>query len=80
MARWEAGLIVLFGIELGAAISLATLVPFSAVLTGSATPYIPPLAFGGIVAVTAALGFLTSQLPTRLALQAEPAEAIGLRE
>jgi putative ABC transport system permease protein len=80
MARWEAGLIVLFGIGLGAAISLATLVPFSAVLTGSATPYVPPLAFGGIVAVTAALGFLASQLPTRLALRAEPAEAIGLRE
>jgi putative ABC transport system permease protein len=80
MARWEAGLVVLVGIGLGTAISLATLIPFSAVITGSSFPYIPPPAFAGLITVTALLGLLASQLPTRLALRAEPAEAIGLRE
>jgi putative ABC transport system permease protein len=80
MARWEAGIVVVVGIGLGSAIALATLVPFSAAVTGSATPHIPPSALGGLVAVTAALGFLASQLPTRFALRTQPAEAIGLRE
>lgn len=80
MARWEAGVVILVGIGLGAVIALATLVPFSSAVTGSPTPYIPPLALAGIVAVTAALGFLASQLPTRFALRTQPTEAIGLRD
>ena len=38
MARWEAGLVVLVGIGLGAAVAAAALVPFSRALTGSSTP------------------------------------------
>ena len=79
-ARWEAALVVLVGVGLGTAIALAALIPFSKAVTGSPVPYIPPFQAAGIVAVTIALGFVASHVPTRLALRARPVEAIGLRD
>ena len=64
MSRWEAVLVVMVGIGLGAAITLATLLPFSATLASA--PYVPLAGAAGLVAVTAALGMLASQLPTRI--------------
>jgi putative ABC transport system permease protein len=80
MARWEAGLVVVVGIGLGAAVSLAALMPFSKAVSGSPTPFAPPLQVAAIVVVTAAIGFLASHVPTRLALRAKAVDAIGLRE
>jgi putative ABC transport system permease protein len=80
MARWEAGLVVAVGVGLGAAIAAAALVPFSQALSGSAVPDLDPALLGGVLGVTAVLGLLASRLPTRLALRARPAEAIGLRD
>jgi len=42
MARWEAGLVVIVGIGLGAAIAAAALVPFSTALTDSSIPNVEP--------------------------------------
>ena len=49
-------------------------------LTGSPVPHIPPLIYGGVVAAVALLGWLATVVPTRVALRAAPAEAIGMRE
>jgi putative ABC transport system permease protein len=43
-------------------------------------PHVPLGQAAAIVGVTAALGLLASQLPTRLALRRRPVEAIGLRD
>jgi putative ABC transport system permease protein len=80
MARWEAGLVVMVGIGLGAAIAAAALVPFSQALTGSHVPDIEPWLLAGILGGTALLGLLASLLPTRLALRTQPVDAIGLKE
>jgi hypothetical protein len=49
-------------------------------VTGSPVPHIPPLIYGGVVAAVALLGWLPTVVPTRVALRAAPAEAIGMRE
>ena len=80
MARWEAGLVVIVGIGLGAAIAAAALLPFSQALTGSPIPAIEPRLLAGILGGTAVLGLIASLLPTRLALRTRPADAIGLKD
>jgi len=80
MTRWEAVIAVLTGIGAGIAISLATLIPFSIALTGSAMPYVPLGQAAAIVGVTAMLGLLAAQLPARLGLRRRPIDAIGLRD
>ena len=80
MARWEAGLVVIVGIGLGAAIAAASLLPFSKALTGTPLPDVEPLLLAGILGGTALLGLVASLLPTRLALRTRPVDAIGLKE
>jgi putative ABC transport system permease protein len=80
MARWEAGLVVLVGIGLGAAVAATALVPFSRALTGSSLPDVDPALAAGLLGATALLGLVASLLPTRVALRAAPADAIGLKE
>jgi putative ABC transport system permease protein len=80
MARWEAGLVVIVGIGLGAAIAATALVPFSRALTGSPIPNVEPRLLGGVLGGTAVLGLIASLLPTRLALRARPVDAIGLKD
>jgi putative ABC transport system permease protein len=80
MARWEAGLVVIVGIGLGAAIASAALLPFSRALTGTSVPDVEPALLAGIVGGTAVLGLLASLLPTRLALRTRAVEAIGMKE
>jgi len=80
MARWEAGLVVIVGIGLGAAIATASLLPFSKALKGTPLPDVEPLLLAGLLAGTALLGLLASLLPARLALRTRPVDAIGLKE
>jgi putative ABC transport system permease protein len=80
MLRWEALLTVVIAIAAGTAIAAATLVPFSAGLTGTPIPYVPPLLYAGVVAAGAALGYLGSLLPARLALRPNPVDTISIRE
>jgi putative ABC transport system permease protein len=56
MFGWEAAIVAITGIGLGAAISWITLLGFARGATGGA-PYIPPAQALGIVGVTAALSF-----------------------
>jgi putative ABC transport system permease protein len=79
MARWEAGLVVIVGIGLGAAIAAAALLPFSQALTGSPIPHLEPGLLAAVLGGTAVLGLLASLLPTRLALRTRPVDAIGLK-
>jgi putative ABC transport system permease protein len=80
MARWEAALLVMVGLGLGAAIAAATLVPFSVAIAGTAMPYVPAGQLAAVLGGAAVLGLAASQLPTRLALRAKAVDAIGVRE
>jgi putative ABC transport system permease protein len=80
MLRWEGTVVVLTATVIGAAIAALALVMLNVGLTGSPTPYVPPLVgvalFGGV----ATLGMTAIMLPARYALRSNPAEAIGIHE
>jgi putative ABC transport system permease protein len=80
MAHWEAGLVVIIGIGLGAAIAGAALLPISQALTGSPMPDLDPGLLAGILGGTAVLGLVATLAPTRLALRTRAVDAIGMRE
>jgi putative ABC transport system permease protein len=80
MARWEAGLIVTIGLGLGLAISATALLPLSHAVNGSLRPYMPPVSLAMILGTSTLLALLGVALPTRRALRARPAEAIGVGE
>jgi putative ABC transport system permease protein len=80
MARWEAGMVVALGVGLGGLIALITLSPTSSMLSGSPVPYAPPGLVALVLGSAAAVGFGGSQLATRLAMRARPADAMGARE
>lgn len=80
MACWEAGLVVIVGIGLGAAIAGAALLPISQALTGSPMPDLDPGLLAGILGGTAVLGLVATLAPTRLALRTRAVDAIGMRE
>ncbi|MGI5288163.1 FtsX-like permease family protein [Nonomuraea polychroma] len=65
---------------IGTGISLVTVTAFSVGMTGSATPYLPPLTYLGVIAAAAALALIATVIPARLALRTHPAEALGARE
>jgi putative ABC transport system permease protein len=79
MARWEAILIITIGLGLGLAIAATALLPLSHALNGG-LPYVPAGPFAAIVGASVILALLALLLPTRQALRAPPAEAIGVRE
>ncbi|MFJ6796656.1 FtsX-like permease family protein [Streptomyces sp. NPDC091268] len=68
MLRWEALLVACAGIGLGSTIALATLIPLTNALTGSA-PYVPPLLYASFTAATLALALTATTLPARRALR-----------
>ncbi|MFI5532716.1 FtsX-like permease family protein [Kitasatospora sp. NPDC051853] len=80
MLRWETLTVVLLAVALGTAVAALTLGAYSAGMTGSGTPYAPPLTWLGVVGAAAALAFAATALPARAALRAHPADAIGARE
>ena len=80
MLRWEGAVVVLTATAIGAMIAAVALVMLSVGLTGSPTPYVPPLAGAALLGGVAALGMTAIMLPARYALRSNPAEAIGIRE
>jgi putative ABC transport system permease protein len=80
MLRWETLIVVLIAVALGTGISLLTLTAFSIGMTGSASPYAPPVTYLTIVALATVLALVATVLPARLALRSNPADAIGGRE
>jgi putative ABC transport system permease protein len=65
---------------IGVVIAGLTLAALSVGLTGTPIPYVPPLAGAALLVGVAALGMTAILIPTRLALRANPAEAIAIRE
>jgi putative ABC transport system permease protein len=81
MLRWEgAVVVVLTATVIGAMIAALALVMLSVGLTGSPTPYVPPLVGAALLGGVATLGMTAIMLPARYALGSNPAEAIGIRE
>ncbi|WP_436786004.1 ABC transporter permease [Yinghuangia sp. YIM S10712] len=80
MLRWETLATVVLASVFGAAIASATLSAYAKGMTGSGTPYAPPLACAAILAAAAALAVTATVLPARLMLRANPADAISVRD
>ncbi|MDI2130762.1 FtsX-like permease family protein [Yinghuangia seranimata] len=80
MLRMETGVAVLIAVVLGTAVAWGTLSAYAAGMTGTGTPYAPPLTYAGILAAATALALASTALPARLALRANPADAIGTKE
>jgi putative ABC transport system permease protein len=79
MARWDAGLAIAFGVGLGTVIAYGSLMLFAHAI-GADAPYVPIRQLALILGGSVALGFVGSQIPTRIALRARPVDAIGLRD
>jgi putative ABC transport system permease protein len=77
MMRWESLILTLVAVILGSLISTVTLAAFSLGITGSYTPYIPPLAYLAVIAAAAALAFAVTEVAVRGALRGHPAAAIN---
>ena len=80
MMRGEARVVIVAAIGLGSLAALPPLIGISLGMTDSFLPTVPPLAYLGIIAVAAALGWLSITIPTRFAMRSKPVEAIGTRE
>ncbi|MEY9906872.1 ABC-type antimicrobial peptide transport system permease subunit [Catenulispora sp. MAP12-49] len=80
MMRTETLMVVLIAVVVGTAVPLLPLATVSLGLTGSPTPYVPPLLYFAIVAAASALAVSAILVPIRLALRARPIDAIGMRE
>jgi putative ABC transport system permease protein len=80
MMRWEGVIVVAAATVIGVVIAGLTLAALSVGLTGTPVPYVPPLGGAALLVGVAALGMTAILVPTRLALRANPAEAIAVRE
>ncbi|MEU6787688.1 FtsX-like permease family protein [Nonomuraea angiospora] len=80
MLRAETLTATVVAVALGTAISLVTLAAFSAGMTGSALPYVPPATYLAVVAAVAALALAATTVPGRFALSARPADTLAARE
>ncbi|MEU7642231.1 FtsX-like permease family protein [Streptomyces sp. NPDC039016] len=79
MMRWEALLVAVSGLVLGAAIAWITLVPIARGLTGAA-PYIPAATAWQLAAGTVLLTLAATGLPTLALLRTRPIEAGTARQ
>ncbi|MGW6499483.1 FtsX-like permease family protein [Nonomuraea angiospora] len=80
MLRAETLTATVVAVSLGTAISLVTLAAFSAGMTGSALPYVPPGAYLAVVAAATALALVATAVPGRFALSSRPADTLAARE
>jgi putative ABC transport system permease protein len=79
MLRWEALVVTVAGITIGAAIAGATLLPLARGTTGG-TPYIAPAPALAMAGATVLLGLLATGMPARALLRLPAASAGGSRE
>ncbi|MFC5832405.1 ABC transporter permease [Nonomuraea insulae] len=77
MLRLETLCAVLAAAVIGSGAALVTLAAFGAGMTGSATPYVPPMTYALVLVAATALALLSTSLPARLALRTRPAEAVS---
>lgn len=74
MAAWEAVLVTLTSLLLGAAIAIATLIPILRGTLHTTTPYLPATATTAITAGTLLLTLIAIALPVQAALRHRPTE------
>ncbi|CAJ64011.1 putative ABC transport system integral membrane protein [Frankia alni ACN14a] len=77
MVRWEAVLITAIALVVGAAITAATLVPFSRGISGTGTPYVPPQWVAALLGSGLLLAMAGSLLPARAVLRTPPVQSAG---
>jgi putative ABC transport system permease protein len=77
MIRTEAVVVVLIAVVVGSLITVPPLMGISLAMTGSALPYVPPLAYAAIVAAATLFGLLSMSIPARLALHTRPVDAVS---
>lgn len=77
MTLIESLVVIAVAVVIGSLAAVPPLVGLSIGMTESPVPSIAPLAYVGIVGVTALLGLLAIGVPTRLALRARPITAIA---
>jgi putative ABC transport system permease protein len=80
MMRWESLVVTLAAATLGSLISAVTLAAFSLGMTGSFTPYVPPLAYLAVIAAAAALTFAVTEVAACGALRGRPAATINANQ
>lgn len=69
MMRIESVMIVGIAIAVGTLIAIPPLMGIAMAVSGTPIPTVSPVVYGSIIAVTAALGFLSIAIPTRAALR-----------
>ncbi|MFF5229769.1 FtsX-like permease family protein [Dactylosporangium sp. NPDC000521] len=79
MMRGETRIVVVAAVAFGTLAVLPSLAGTSLALTGTLIPSVPPLMYGGIVAVAALLGWAAVMTSTRVAMRPAPVDAIGAR-
>ncbi|GAA3398906.1 ABC transporter permease [Cryptosporangium minutisporangium] len=80
MMRGETRIIVVAAVLLGTLAAIPSLIGTSLGLTRTVLPSVPPLTYLGIVAVAALLGRAAVMTSARIAMRAQPVDAIGVRE
>jgi len=80
MLRWETLTVIVLGSTLGAAVAVASLIPYSSTTTGSPLPSTPALMCLGLLGGVVLIALIGTQLPGRLALRARPVESIGTKQ
>jgi putative ABC transport system permease protein len=80
MMRGETRIIIVAAVLIGTLAAIPSLIGTSLGLTRTLIPSVPPLTYLGIVAVAALLGWAAVMTSTRIAMRAQPVDAIGVRE
>lgn len=80
MMRIEATIVTAVAAVIGTVIALPALMGVAYGISGQPWPTISPVAYGGIVALTAVLGFAATVGPTLVMLRSDPADSIGTRD
>jgi putative ABC transport system permease protein len=77
MMALEAGIVVGAATVIGTAVAVVPLIGISIATTGRVLPTVDPTVYGGIVLVTALIGFSSIVLATRSALRGRPVDVVG---
>ncbi|QDY76813.1 ABC transporter permease [Streptomyces qinzhouensis] len=80
MMFMESWVVVLTALALGTLISLPPMIGSALALTGRPVPHVEPVVWFAVAGSVALLGWLSTSLPTRSALRAEPVAAAGVRD
>ncbi len=80
ITRWESLVVTIIAVVVGTLISLVTLSAMSSGMTHTVVPYVPPATYLLVIIGAAVLAFLSTDTAARIALRAQPADAINQRQ